>query len=601
MDERIDVPVEMLGRQKDCFVLRVRGDSMIEEHIRDGDYVVVESRSEARNGETVVALVRGSEATLKKFYRRGAKVVLEPAQPGPPAHRGARRRRADPGRRARGHADLLSVARPTLSRREFVSGLVGSGVAAAAAAAGCGAGIEVSDAERAALEAQLRDDPIRSGTGRLGSLRFRGYRGLAELPWFELRAGQLHMVDETVPAGIDTHTHLGMSYLFAPEIDLNASSERVIYHLDCDAQEPGCELDLDVYMNGNFTPHELTSLRFDTLRSLTIGSADAATATLPNLAAELTRMGMEKAAVLPIALRLPFGGDATDAWLDAIDQAQDPGRFVRGGSVHPRSSGLVARVEALAARGVRILKLHPEVQRFRPDAPEVMPVYEACQRLGVSVIFHAGRSGIEPESVRPFALPRHFTAVLEEFPDLTVVLGHGGARDFAEMLEVARPHPERPLRDREPRRIDPARAARDPGAGAGGLRQRLAVLSGLDCPGEAPDRHAPRSGPARAGAAWQSGATFRRLRRSPPGDRPWLTPTRPRLASICGRSGRLSAPRRAPRIPPHDCRPDHPRHRVLDLPAPGCAGSVGAGEPAPLRGRGASPWPQLPARGHPGG
>ncbi len=77
MDEHIHVPAEMLG-QRDCFVLRVRGDSMIEEHIADGDYVVVESRSEARNGETVVALVRGDEATLKKFYRRGAKVVLEP-------------------------------------------------------------------------------------------------------------------------------------------------------------------------------------------------------------------------------------------------------------------------------------------------------------------------------------------------------------------------------------------------------------------------------------------------------------------------------------------------------------------------------------------
>ena len=52
---------------------------MIEDHIQDGDYVVVERRAEARNGETVVALVRGEEATLKKFYQRGSKVVLEPA------------------------------------------------------------------------------------------------------------------------------------------------------------------------------------------------------------------------------------------------------------------------------------------------------------------------------------------------------------------------------------------------------------------------------------------------------------------------------------------------------------------------------------------
>ncbi len=79
IDERISVPAEMVGNRERSFVLRVRGDSMIEEHIRDGDYVVVESRSEAHNGETVVALIRGCEATLKKFYSRGPKVILEPA------------------------------------------------------------------------------------------------------------------------------------------------------------------------------------------------------------------------------------------------------------------------------------------------------------------------------------------------------------------------------------------------------------------------------------------------------------------------------------------------------------------------------------------
>jgi repressor LexA len=78
-DERIAVPREMVRRRGETFVLRVRGDSMIEEQICDGDLVVVESRSEARPGETVVALVRGSEVTLKRFQRRGAKVVLEPA------------------------------------------------------------------------------------------------------------------------------------------------------------------------------------------------------------------------------------------------------------------------------------------------------------------------------------------------------------------------------------------------------------------------------------------------------------------------------------------------------------------------------------------
>jgi repressor LexA len=80
LEERIAVPRELVRRRGETFVLRVRGESMIDEQIRDGDLVVVERRSEARNGETVVAVVRG-EATLKRFVRQGARVVLQPANP----------------------------------------------------------------------------------------------------------------------------------------------------------------------------------------------------------------------------------------------------------------------------------------------------------------------------------------------------------------------------------------------------------------------------------------------------------------------------------------------------------------------------------------
>jgi len=77
--ETIDVPRDLVGTRGESFVLEVSGDSMIEDQICDGDYVVVESRAEARDGETVVALVRGSDATLKRFYREGDQVRLMPA------------------------------------------------------------------------------------------------------------------------------------------------------------------------------------------------------------------------------------------------------------------------------------------------------------------------------------------------------------------------------------------------------------------------------------------------------------------------------------------------------------------------------------------
>lgn len=77
--ETIFVPEDMVGRQE-TYVLQVKGDSMIEEQIRDGDYVIVENRRTARDGEMVIALLDGENATLKKLYREGGgRVRLQPA------------------------------------------------------------------------------------------------------------------------------------------------------------------------------------------------------------------------------------------------------------------------------------------------------------------------------------------------------------------------------------------------------------------------------------------------------------------------------------------------------------------------------------------
>jgi repressor LexA len=77
-EESIEVPAALLGKGGDHFVLRVRGESMIEDGILDGDFVVVSRRPNAESGQTVVALIRG-EATLKRYYAEGARVRLQPA------------------------------------------------------------------------------------------------------------------------------------------------------------------------------------------------------------------------------------------------------------------------------------------------------------------------------------------------------------------------------------------------------------------------------------------------------------------------------------------------------------------------------------------
>ena len=78
--ETVCVPRDMI-REGRMFALRVRGDSMIDEQIRDNDVIVMQSKQTAENGQTVVALIDGSEATVKKFYGSRQQVRLEPANP----------------------------------------------------------------------------------------------------------------------------------------------------------------------------------------------------------------------------------------------------------------------------------------------------------------------------------------------------------------------------------------------------------------------------------------------------------------------------------------------------------------------------------------
>jgi len=81
VENREEIDLETLFQAKGgVYVLRVRGESMIDDHLCDGDYVVIERRESARNGEQVVALLDTGEATLKRFYKEsGNKIRLQPA------------------------------------------------------------------------------------------------------------------------------------------------------------------------------------------------------------------------------------------------------------------------------------------------------------------------------------------------------------------------------------------------------------------------------------------------------------------------------------------------------------------------------------------
>ena len=325
------------------------------------------------------------------------------------------------------------------SRRQF---LLGSGVTA------CGLGLSGCDpvpakryneADIATLARQRTSEKARSGKGPYGSQIYSGYRGLAKLPWFELdKDGNLYCNDDDVPYSIDVHCHLGMSVLFRPHLDLVAATSRVKHSLDCDATDPGCPLDLDIYINGNFSDQALDDLTMSTIAQGVWGSPFTKTQTIPNLLREMESMRVQQAMLLPIKLGLPFGDQLEQDWFAAVNAAAAEQQLHVGLSVYPGDATAVTQMRQAAARGGRIIKLHPTVQRFYPDEPALMALYAEAQALGLVVFFHGGRAGIEPESSHQFAMPRHYEAALAEYPNLQFILGHAGARDSEAMIALAR-------------------------------------------------------------------------------------------------------------------------------------------------------------------
>ncbi len=77
--ESVRVPASMVRRN--TYALRVRGHSMIDDNIQDGDIVIIEKRESAANGQSVVAMINGEQVTLKKFYVERDGIRLQPANP----------------------------------------------------------------------------------------------------------------------------------------------------------------------------------------------------------------------------------------------------------------------------------------------------------------------------------------------------------------------------------------------------------------------------------------------------------------------------------------------------------------------------------------
>ncbi len=259
--------------------------------------------------------------------------------------------------------------------------------------------------------------------------RFADHYALARLPYFELRDGRLRL-DPSLGPVIDVHTHLALDFITG-HVDHRAAHERVEHYLD--QSRP---LDLDIYINKNFSPEDLKKMERDLGLLGFTSHGMRATHTIANLAREMTELSVETSVLLPIDF--PYLSKNSERWLEVARARAD---FICFGSIHPLHPNLEARLDELIALGARGIKMHPAVQIIPPDHPRTVRLVKACGERGVPLFFHCGPVEIEHALGRRFSQVRRYEKAIAENPDTTIVLGHSGALQMEQALAFANRYP----------------------------------------------------------------------------------------------------------------------------------------------------------------
>lgn len=258
--------------------------------------------------------------------------------------------------------------------------------------------------------------------------RFTSLLDLTRLPWFSLSdQGRLVMKDASIGPIADMHTHLALAYVRPMSVDLDKLHDETLHYLpSC------CAIDLDVYVNRNMSPEIVKELTRDlTLRSLGPRGMRA-THTIPNLTREMDETGIRASALLPIDF--PILSNNADVALAAA--ASTSNKLISLGSVHPHASNPEARLDAQLAKGARGIKMHPSVQMVRADNKRARALYEMCGHRGMIVFWHCGPAGIEPKLGQYLNQVKFYEQPIRENPHTTFVLGHAGALQFDEALDL---------------------------------------------------------------------------------------------------------------------------------------------------------------------
>ncbi|MDP8256750.1 MAG: amidohydrolase family protein [Candidatus Alcyoniella australis] len=261
--------------------------------------------------------------------------------------------------------------------------------------------------------------------------KFDDHFALAQLPYFEIEDGRLKF-DPAMGPVIDMHTHLALQFLAPPSIDMEQLTDEVENYLPT----RGLPIDMEIYGNLSFDKPSLERMNYD----LIWGCLRKPGARLTHTAANLLRAmkDLQISHCVMHAIELPLISHNSEIYLEV--SKRHPG-LITFGSAHPYAPGAAKRIDKLAKMGVKGIKVHPSTQGFYPQGKRMMKLYERCAANNLPVLYHCGPAGIEPEKLRRFTQVKLYEQPIAEFPTVTFYLGHSGATQTDEAIDLALRYP----------------------------------------------------------------------------------------------------------------------------------------------------------------
>lgn len=262
---------------------------------------------------------------------------------------------------------------------------------------------------------------------------FNSARKLASLPYFETdQHASVVLKHGVVDQVIDCHTHLGLSYLFAPPIKLDASQPlQPLFPTDT------LPINLNHHSSADYSPQLKKQLRRHAAKIFFSNKGLSGTITIPNLLKAMDELMVAKSFVL--AIDYPLLSKNSE---NILKKTAEQSRLIGFGSVHPLALRKQQKVATLKAMGAVGIKLHPFFMLMRPSNRAYYPIYEACQELAMPILFHTGYGSLTPAWSRKLVAPPDFEKVAKLFPKLSIIFGHaGGECLYQEMADIAVRHP----------------------------------------------------------------------------------------------------------------------------------------------------------------